>query len=83
MTITGTGFASAQGSSVVTFNGLGAAATSWTDTQIVATVPIGAVSGPIGVIVASLGTAGPVFTVSNTVYLTDTLGNSLCTPRKT
>ena len=75
ITITGTGFGALQGTSAVTFNNLGASATSWSDTQIVATVPIGAVSGPIGVTVASLGAEGPFFTMSNTVYLTDSQSN--------
>ena len=47
----------------------------WSDTEIQAVVPIGAVSGPVGVTVANLNTAGPVFTVSITVTLTDSLSN--------
>ena len=74
-TITGTGFGATQESSNVTLNGQSAGAISWSDTQIVATVPIGAVSGPIGVTVAGLGAEGPFFTVSNTVYLTDSQSN--------
>ena len=34
VTITGTGFGAAQGSSTVTFNGIAAAPTTWSDTQI-------------------------------------------------
>ena len=39
VTVTGSGFGSAQGSSAITFNGAAAAVSTWSDTQIVATVP--------------------------------------------
>ena len=75
VTINGTAFGATQESSTVTLNGQSAGVTSWNDTQIVAIVPIGGVSGPIGVTVANLSAEGPVFTVSTTVTLTDSQSN--------
>src|SRR5262249_31672694 len=51
VTLTGSGFQASQGSSTVTFNGTVAAVSSWSDTQIVATVPTGATTGPLTVTV--------------------------------
>ena len=45
--INGSGFGAAQGSSTVTFHGLSAAVVSWSDTQIVATVPSTASTGQV------------------------------------
>jgi RHS repeat-associated protein len=51
-TITGSGFGATQGSSVLTFSGqLPASITSWNNTQIVATVPVTAITGPVAVTV--------------------------------
>ncbi|MBZ5689021.1 MAG: IPT/TIG domain-containing protein [Acidobacteriia bacterium] len=75
VTITGTGFGATQGSSITSINGFSTATASWSDTEIVAYVPMGGVSGPVGATVAGLSTEGPFFTVSNTVYLTDSLTN--------
>jgi RHS repeat-associated protein len=75
VTITGTGFGSIQSSSSVAFYGFAAAITSWSDTQIVATVPVGTVTGPVSVTVAGLTGWGPSFTLEQTAYLTDSLGN--------
>ena len=44
-------------------------------TKIVATVPAGSVSGPIGVTIATINAEGPPFTVQSKTYLTDSLGN--------
>jgi hypothetical protein len=56
VTIAGTHFGTTQGSSTVSFNGVDATSiTSWSDTQIVATVPSGASSG--AVVVTVEGTA--------------------------
>ena len=49
VTITGAGFGSAQSNSTISFYGATAAVTSWSDTEIVATVPAGAGSGPVSV----------------------------------
>src|SRR6266576_3882807 len=68
ITITGTNFGTAQGSSTVTFNGTAAAAASaWSATSITVTVPVGATTG--NVVVNVLGTAsnGSPFTVAPTI----------------
>jgi RHS repeat-associated protein len=81
ITITGTGFGPSQSSNTVHFfagtnaTGPNAAVVSWSDTQIVATVPPGAATGPVGVVVA--GVSGPTanFVVNTTVQVTDSLAN--------
>ena len=75
VTITGAGFGPTQSTSAVNFWGTPANVTNWSDTQIVATVPTGAPSGPIQVQVASLTVLGPLFTISRTIQLTDSKGN--------
>ncbi len=62
VTITGTGFGAAQGASTVTFNGTEATVTSWSDTEIVVTVPVGATTGNLTV-TTSGGSASEAFTV--------------------
>jgi len=47
VTIDGGNFGAAQGTGGVTFNGVAAAVTSWSNTQIVVTVPVGATTGPV------------------------------------
>ncbi len=54
VTIVGTYFGSTQGSSTVTFNGIGGTPTSWSNTQIVVPVPTGATTGPVVVTVANV-----------------------------
>ncbi len=64
--ISGINFGATQGSSTMTFNGISATATSWSDTQISVTVPSGAITGPVVVTVAgqtSGGGSGPIFAV--------------------
>src|SRR5260370_19849429 len=63
VTITGTGFGSLQGSSIVTFNGTSATPTSWNDTSIVVPVPAGATSGNV-VVTVGASTASASFTVT-------------------
>ena len=75
VTITGSGFGSAPSSSVVTFYGIAASTTIWSDTQIVATVPAGAVTGEVDVKVAGITGVGPAFTLEQVTYVTDSLGN--------
>src|SRR6266404_5580157 len=68
ITITGTNFGTAQGSSTVTFNGnTAAAASAWSATSITVLVPAGATTG--NVVVNVLGTAsnGSPFTVAPTI----------------
>jgi len=59
VTITGVRFGATQGASTVTFNGVVAAVTNWSDTGITAIVPAGATSG--GVIVTVGATASNAF----------------------
>ncbi len=75
VTITGTGFGSSQSNSVVVFYpGVAASVNTWSDTQIVATIPV-AYSGPVGVGVATTYVFGPTFHPTSTANLTDSLGN--------
>src|SRR5258706_6096586 len=71
--VSGVNFGATQASSTVTFNGVSATATSWSDTQIVVTVPSGAITGPILVTVAgqaSNGGSGPTFAVGTPPTIT-------------
>lgn len=54
ITITGTGFGATQGSSFVSFNGITATITTWSDTSLTVTVPNGAQTGPLFVTVGSV-----------------------------
>jgi hypothetical protein len=64
VTITGLSFGSSQGASTVTFNGVSATPTSWTDTSIVVPVPIGASTGSVSVTVANFSSNSQNFTVT-------------------
>ena len=76
VTISGSGFGATQGTSTVSFNGATATTiTSWSDSQIVATVPDGASTGPIMVTVGGTTGQSTIFTVNFTVQVTDSLGN--------
>jgi hypothetical protein len=50
--------------------------TSWSDTQIVANVPTGAMSGQVNVTLAGNTVYGPAFTQTTSAIVTDSLGNS-------
>ncbi len=63
VTIFGSSFGATQGNSVVTFSGVVATTTSWSDSQIVATVPASASTGPLVVMVGSQTSNGVLFTV--------------------
>jgi RHS repeat-associated protein len=65
VTITGTGFGASQGTSTVTFKDQPAASiSSWSDTQILATVPVTFTAGPIRVTVNNINSNNTlVFTV--------------------
>jgi RHS repeat-associated protein len=76
VTLTGTGFGPQQNNSSVLFNGgATAAVTSWSDTEIVATVPPGAATGPVGVTVDAIIGSSVNFTLNTTVQVTDSFGN--------
>jgi IPT/TIG domain len=64
VTVTGSNFGSSQGSSVVTFNGVAATPSSWSNTAITVPVPTGTTTGPVAVTVASVPSNGLVFTVT-------------------
>lgn len=75
VTITGSGFAAQQNGSTVTFNGVSASVQSWSDTSIVATVPVGATSGPLIVTVNGSQTAAVQFTINASVDLSSPTGS--------
>ena len=81
VSITGTGFGPSQSSNTVKFfagtnaTGPNAAVVSWSDTQIVATVPPGTATGPVGVVVATVGGPTSNFVLNTTVQVTDSLGH--------
>lgn len=64
VTINGSGFGTTQGSSTVSFNGVLASASSWSNTSVVATVPGTATTGNVVVTVAGVASAGVPFTVT-------------------
>ncbi len=63
VTITGRHFGATQGPSFITFNGMLANVTTWSDTSLVVTVPPGATSGNVVVTVSQDTTNGMNFTV--------------------
>jgi hypothetical protein len=65
VTITGTKFGAAQGSSTVTFNGTAGTPTSWSDTSIVVPVPTGATTGPVVVTVGGVASNSITFTITS------------------
>ncbi len=69
VTINGTGFGSEGTSSVVLFNDKVATINSWTDTKIVAVVPIEAGTGVVTVVVKGVVLTGPVFTYQYSAYV--------------
>jgi len=75
ITVTGTGFGSSQSNSTLSFYGANGNVTSWSDTQIQATVPLLSSSGLVSVGVAEVVVSGPWFTLTSATDLTDSLGN--------
>ena len=76
VTITGTGFGSTQSNSVASFYGAAANVVSWSDTSIVTTVPVGTSTGSVSVTVAGETAYGPIFFLTSSLTLTDSLGNT-------
>jgi YD repeat-containing protein len=64
VTINGSNFGPSQSTSVVTFNGVIAATLSWSSTQIVAKVPVGAKTGPVVVKVRNVPSDGFAYNVA-------------------
>jgi RHS repeat-associated protein len=75
VTITGTNFGPAQGSSTVKFGGVSANITSWSNTSIVATVPAGASSGNVVVTVSGIASLGVNFTIFPTGWSYQDVGS--------
>jgi YD repeat-containing protein len=69
LTITGTTFGATQGSSTITFNGVSATPTSWSDTSISVPVPATATTGPVVVTSGGTASSGFTFNVTTTVTL--------------
>lgn len=67
VTISGSGFGATQGSSSVTFNGVPASPTSWSDTNISVPVPNSATSGSLVVIVGGYTSNGIAFAVAPSI----------------
>src|SRR4029077_18306584 len=63
VTILGYGFQPAQGASTVTFNGVTATPTNWSDASIVVAVPSGATTGDVLVTVGGVASNGGPFSV--------------------
>jgi hypothetical protein len=63
ITITGTNFGSSRGSSTVTFNGILATPTGWSDTGIATTVPPGATTGYVVVTVGGVQSNQELFAI--------------------
>jgi YD repeat-containing protein len=61
--VSGSYFGATQGTSTLTFNGVAATPTSWSNVAIVAPVPSGATTGPVVVSVQGVSSTGMSFTV--------------------
>jgi hypothetical protein len=70
LTVIGTNFGATQGTSVLTFNGIVATPTSWSATSIGTTVPVGATTGPVHVVVLGQTSNNLTFTVTVAPVLT-------------
>jgi IPT/TIG domain len=71
VTILGNGFGASQGSSTVSFNGVLATPTAWSNTEIRVPVPAGATTGPIKICVAGKCVSAGKFTVTPTITSVD------------
>lgn len=76
ITTIGTNFGALQGSSKIQFNGISAGVLSWSDTTISATVPIGAVTGNVIVIVSGINSNSINFIVLPAPNITSLIPNS-------
>lgn len=76
VTISGQNFGATQGSSVVRFNGLPAAVTSWAGNSIGVTVPGGVTTGPVTVTVSGQVSNGVTFTAITAGTLSGTVSSS-------
>ena len=69
MTIAGTNFSAAEGTSAVTVNGTTATPTTWSATSIVIPVPAGATTGNVVVTVGGVASQGLAYTVTTAATL--------------
>ncbi|HEY0319837.1 MAG TPA: IPT/TIG domain-containing protein [Pyrinomonadaceae bacterium] len=63
ITITGSNFGATQGTSTVTFNGVAATPTNWSNTSITAPVPANANTGQVVMTIQGMASNGAAFTV--------------------
>jgi outer membrane protein assembly factor BamB len=77
VTMTGSNFGSSQGWSTVTFNGTAAEIASWSDTEIVCTVPVGSATGKVVVTVNGRISNGMNFTVAGTLKWSYATGDAV------
>jgi RHS repeat-associated protein len=75
VTINGSGFGSTESSNSAAFGGVVAAASNWSDTQIIVAVPPNAITGPVTVTVAGVIAQGPEFILDTIAILTASNGN--------
>src|SRR5207253_1447022 len=68
VTVTGSDFGATQGSSGVTFNGVPASPSAWSNTSIQTTVPAGATSGAVVVTVSGQASNSVAFTVNSSTF---------------
>jgi hypothetical protein len=66
VSINGVNFGGTQGTSTVTFNGINATPSSWSDTSIIVPVPAFATTGPVAITVNGVVSNGLVFSVGAT-----------------
>jgi RHS repeat-associated protein len=71
VTIDGSYFGTTQGSNSVTFNGVPATATTWSDAQLVVSLPNGATTGPLVTTVNGVASNSTTYTVLETPTVTD------------
>jgi hypothetical protein len=64
VTIDGVNFGAVQGSSTLTFNGVTASPSSWSDRSIVVAVPVYSSTGPVVVTVSGVASTGITFVVA-------------------
>ncbi len=73
VTISGTNFGATQGTGTVTFNGLAATPTNWSDTSIGVPAPAGVTTGPVVVTARGSASNGVTFTVPTTGNIAGTI----------
>jgi RHS repeat-associated protein len=77
VTVIGGGFGSTQGSSTLSFNGIPATITSWSENQIIATIAPGTSTGLLSVTLGGGGIAwsAAAFVITTTIQVADSFNN--------